>query len=180
MSVNGQRALQLERARLEALRLEQVRREGHALMAVCDATIAGVRDVAVQQYAAAELRELAGALREAGAHVEKEPDAGLRELQGLQQRLTTTLAAAQSRAKAWSETQAQAQASLEALAGRIEAVSVAQKHPPNPNLKEARQLMERARTHAGGGAETELRQCLEQAERSLESARSDSLEENAR
>lgn len=180
MSMTGERALRLERARLEALRLEQVRREGHALMTVCEATVAGVRDVAVQQFAAAELRELVGLLREAGARVEKEPDAGLKELQGLQLRLSATVTAAQARAWAWSEAQAQAQASLDALAGRIEAVTVAEKNQASPNLKEARRLMELARTHAGGGAQTELRQCLELAERSLESARADSLDEKTR
>ncbi|MBZ4402221.1 hypothetical protein [Myxococcus sp. AS-1-15] len=180
MSMKGERELQLERARREALRLEQVRGESRALLAVCNETIAGVRDAAVQQYAAAELRELVSALNEAGARVQEAPDAALERIQGLQQRLTSALAAAQARSRAWSEAQVQAQARLEALAGRIEAVTAAQKHQTGPELEEARRRVQDARTHAGRGAEAEARQCLEQAEQALDSARAASLEEKVR
>ncbi|MFP2905185.1 hypothetical protein ACLESD_09030 [Pyxidicoccus sp. 3LFB2] len=180
MSMNGERALQLERARREALRLEQVRSECRALLAVCTGTISGVRDVAVQQYAAAELREQVGALRKVESRVQEAPDAALEQLQTLQQRLTSTLAAAQARSRAWSEAQVQAQARLEALAGRIEAVTTSQKQQTGPGLEEARRLAQDARTHAGRGAEAEAQRCLEQAEQALDSARAAVLEEKVR
>ena len=62
MSMTGERELRLERARQEALRLEQVRSECGALLKVCEETISGVRDAAVQQYAAAGLSALDMAL----------------------------------------------------------------------------------------------------------------------
>jgi len=180
MSIKGERALQLERARREALRLEQVRSESRALIAVCQETIAGVRDAAVQQYAAAELRELVGAFRGAEARVQEAPDAALEQIQGLQQRLTSALAAAQARSRARSEAQIEAQARLETLAGRIEAVSSAQKNQTGPEMEEARRLVQDARTLAGRGADAEARQHLEQAERALGSARAASLDEKVR
>jgi hypothetical protein len=180
MSIKGERELQLERARREALRLEQVRSEGRALLTVCQETIAGIRDPVVQQYAAAGLRELVDGLREAGARVQQAPEAALEQIQALQQRLTSTLAAAQARSRAWSDTQTQAQAWLEALAGRIEAVTASQSNQTGAELERARHLTQDARAHAGRGAEAEARQCLEQAERALDSARAVGLEEKVR
>jgi len=180
MSMKGERQLQLERARREALRLEQVRGECRALVAVCESTMSGVRDAAVQQYAAAELRELVGALRDAGTRVQEAPDATLEQLQGLQHRLTTTLVHAEARARSWSEAQTQTRARLQALDGRIEAVSQTQKEGAAAGLAEARRLVEEARTQAERGADDDAQRHLEHAEQALATARTAALDEKVR
>jgi hypothetical protein len=134
----------------------------------------------VQQYAAAELRVLTGSLREAAGRVNEAPDASHERLQGLQQQLTSAIAGAQARSRAWSEAQVQTQARLEAVAGRIEAVAATQQQRTGSEVEEARRLLRDARTHAERGAEPESRQCLEQAERALDSARTASLDEKVR
>jgi hypothetical protein len=180
MSMKGERQLELERARREALRLEQVRAECRALKAVCESELSGVRDAAVQQYAAAELRELVGALREADTRVQDAPEATLEQLHGLQQQLTTTLLQAEARARSWSESQAQARARLHALKGRIEAVSQAQQEGAAAGLAEARRLVDEARTQADRGADDDAQRHLEQAEQALAGARTAALDEKVR
>ncbi len=180
MSMKGERQLQLERARREALRLEQVRSECRALVAVCTSTMSGVRDVAVQQYAAADLRELVGALREADTRIQEAPDATLEQLQGLQHRLATTLVRAEARARSWSEAQAQARARLQALDGRIEAVAQTQKEGAAAGLAEARRLVEEARNQVDRGADEDAQRRLEQAEQTLATVRTEALDEKVR
>ncbi|HLL05961.1 MAG TPA: hypothetical protein VK539_35645 [Myxococcaceae bacterium] len=180
MSMEGERSLELEQARREALRLEQVRGECRALLAACNTRVSEVRDIAVQQYAAAGLRGLVQALREVEPRVQETPDAALEQAQGLQQRLAVTLAEAEARARAWTAAQAQAHSRAETLSGRIEAVAATQQERTAHGLDEARQLVRDARGHAERGAEPEARQCLERAEQTLNTARAAGLEERVR
>ena len=180
MSMKGARELELERAHREALRLEQVRGECRALVSVCEAAVAEVRDVAVQQYAAAELGPLVGELRSVNGEVQAAPDATLERLRGIQQRLTTTLATAEARARSWTEGQTQARARAQAVAGRIEAVVASQKESADLGANEARQWVEQAQEHASRGAETDARQCLDRAEQALAAARTAGFEEQVR
>lgn len=180
MSMKGERALELELARREALRLEQVRGECRALISVCEEAVAGVRDVAVQQYAGAELGRLSEELRAASASLPQAPEATLERLQEVQQRLTTTLATAEARARSWTEEQSRTRARARALAGRIEAVVASQKESEGLGASEARRWVEEAGAHAIRGAESEASQCLERAEQALAAARTAGLEEKVR
>ncbi|RKH14116.1 hypothetical protein D7V97_03900 [Corallococcus sp. CA053C] len=178
MSIRGERELRLERERMEALRLEHLRSEGRALVSVCERRIAGVQDAATQQYAAAGLGELVVALRDTEGRLREAPEAALEQLRGIQQRLTSVLTEAQARARSWSEAQVRTQARLEALSGSIEAVSAGQN--PGHGLEKARGLMQDARRDAGRGAEAEALQHLDEAERTLDAARTASLDEKVR
>ncbi|MBL8970470.1 MAG: hypothetical protein JNK56_07820, partial [Myxococcales bacterium] len=60
--MSGQRLLELERERMEQVRLAQVRDECRALADICDAELGQVRDIAVQQLAAAALQHVAAGL----------------------------------------------------------------------------------------------------------------------
>lgn len=180
MSMTGERELELEQARREALRLEQVRGECQALIKVCESALAGVRDPVVQQYAAEELREVVGELRAASGRVQEAPEAALEQLQGTQQRLASAVAAAEARARSWSQARAQARARAEVLAGRIEAVAASQRESDSQGLAEARRLVEEARACAERGAESEAEQRLEQAGQAVAAARAAGLEERVR
>lgn len=180
MSMEGERQLELERRRREELRLEQVRGECQALFQGCRATLAEIRDPAVQQYAAAELRELVKALGESEPRIQAEPDASLEQLRGIQQRLHSAVTEAEGRAQAWSEALIRTQARVGTLAGRIEAVAATQKDQSTAGVNEARQLVEQARILAKRGAEAEAQNSLDQAERTLDTARATGVEERVR
>lgn len=125
MSMSGRRRLELERQRLEQLRLNQVRAECTALLDRCDERIREVRDVATQQLAAAELRACVDELAEVRATVEASPDQALAASRGVTDRIETVLATAQQRAGAWSERQVQAAANTRASVRQVEAALVA-------------------------------------------------------
>jgi hypothetical protein len=180
MSMEGERSLELEKARREALRLEQVRGECRALLETCRTRVSEVRDIAVQQYAATGLRELVQELQAVEPRIQQTPDASLDQVQFLQQRLATTLAEAEARARAWTAAQTQVHSRAETLSGRIEAVAATQKERNGHGLDEVRRLVQNARGHAARGAEQEARQCLEHAEQTLSTARASGLEERVR
>jgi len=108
MSMSGQRRLELERARREALRLEQVRGECTAIAQACDALLAEVRDVAAQQLAAADLRSCAQRLEVARGAIAEQPDAARAELGRIAADIQSAIARAEGSARAWSEAQAEA------------------------------------------------------------------------
>ena len=180
MSIRGERALRLERERMEALRLEHLRSEGRALLSVCEGRIAGVHEAAAQQYAAAGLGQLVVALRETEGRLREAPEVALEQLRGIQQRLTTVLTEAQARARSWSEAQVRTQARLEVLSSSIDAVAAAPNLGHGQALEKARGLMRDARRDAGRGAEAEALQHLDEAERALDAARSAGLDEKVR
>lgn len=122
MSMSGQRLLELARERQELLRLATVRAECAAILDICEATLREVRDVATQQLAAAELREVAAALSTARALMAEQPDAALRALTNTVEQLHAGLARAEARAWAWSEAQTEAVARSRVAATRASAV----------------------------------------------------------
>lgn len=123
MSMSGQRLLELEQERKEQLRLAQVRAECTALLDACQATLSGVRDVAVQQYAAVELREVAATLSSAREGLKEQPDATLPTLVQVQESLHQALAGAEAKAKAWTTQQARAVGATRAAAQRVVALT---------------------------------------------------------
>lgn len=118
MSMSAKQQFELEQARREAIRLEQVRRDGEALVAACEQRLAAVHDVAVQQLAAEDLRGVAQDLAAHRGRLASEPDAAFVGLEQTQGRLHTTLARAEARARAWSDQQAEVVAQARALAER--------------------------------------------------------------
>mgnify|MGYP000861684036 CR=1 FL=1 len=123
MSMSGQRRLELERERLEQIRLAQVQAECNALIATCDAALRGVRDVAVQQFAAQELQQVAAGLAAERRELAAQPDASLDRLTALQSQLHTAIARGEARARAWSEEQARLVGEARAEAERATAVA---------------------------------------------------------
>lgn len=107
MSMSGQRRLELEQERLEALRLEQLRQECEALLGSCEDLIRNVRDVAVQQLMATELRSEVQSLEKARGNIKMEPEFTLNELQATQFRIQQAITTAEAAAQKWSNEQAQ-------------------------------------------------------------------------
>ncbi len=103
--MSGRRQLELERARREALRLEQVRNECTKLASACDRLLAEVRDVAVQQLAAADLRQCVERLREVKTSIQKEPDVSRTELESIASHIQLAVTRAEAGARQWSEAQ---------------------------------------------------------------------------
>lgn len=108
MSMSGERRLELERERLEALRLEQVRQECTAIVDTCDEALRSVRDVAVQQLAANALRDSASALRALRAQIATSPDLTRSELLRVSEQMHVAIADAEANAQAWTAEQARA------------------------------------------------------------------------
>ncbi len=125
MSMTGQRRLELERARLEQLRLGQVRAECEALLEACNEAMRSVRDVAVQQFASDELRHCAADLRELRARLVDEPDATLAGLGGVSERIHQAIASGEAQARSWSEAQARAVAGARHVAAQVAATAAA-------------------------------------------------------
>jgi hypothetical protein len=108
MSMSGQRRLELERARVEALRLALVREECAALVEACHTAIRDVRDVAIQQLASSDLRILAPEILQLGREVQDAPDASRIGLIDASRKLQVALAKAEAAAKQWAADQAAA------------------------------------------------------------------------
>lgn len=106
MSMNGERRLELERARAEAIRLDLVREECRALADACDATLQGVRDIAVQQLASTELATVASEIRQIRNAIANAPDASRAALVGVSRRLHEVIARAEAGARRWEAEQA--------------------------------------------------------------------------
>ncbi len=125
MSMSGQRRLELERARMEELRLAQVTAECEAMLAECDAAMRSVRDVAVQQHAADALRASARELRELRERLSADPDAALGEAQAVSERLHQAITQAEAKALDWTGAQAEAVAAARHADVRVRARSTA-------------------------------------------------------
>lgn len=123
MSMSGQRQLELERERLEQLRLAQVREECLALADACEQTLRGVYDVAVQQFAARELQQVTAGLVNVRSEIAATPDGCLDRLARLQSQLHGAIVRGEARARAWSDEQAGLVAEARASAQRATAVA---------------------------------------------------------
>jgi hypothetical protein len=121
MSVSGKRRLELERARMEALRLEHVREECAALLEFCDKAVRDVRDIAVQQLVASDLRASVESLNDLRGRVAQAPDATRTELLTVASHIQSAIVRADAKARDW--TAAHASALVEAR--QVQAIAAA-------------------------------------------------------
>lgn len=179
MSMSGQRRLELERERLEELRLDQVRRECTALAAVCEAAVHGVEDLAVQQIAGRELGALAAQLRQVGAGIQARPDASLESLGEVQAGIQGCIARAEASARSWSEAQAAAVAQARDAEQRAQAVADAE-GPVAAEHSERAVVVARAAREAAEAGSDDAGERLEQARAETERARAEAHDERVR
>jgi hypothetical protein len=173
MSMSGQRRLELEQARKEQLRLTQVRAECTAVVDDCEETLRNVRDVSIQQFAMAELREVAAALAASQDAISTQPDLALLDLTGVSERLHGVLARAEATARAWSEEQTEAIGRARSAIQRSNALTPAS----TASLQEAaREALNRAEA----GDVTACNEMLGAAEAALVTARASDLDERVR
>ena len=105
MSMSGQRRLELERDRLEQVRLGQVRDECVAIVESCERTLRGVTDIAVQQHLGAGLQQVAETIRNGRVSLGTQPDTTLAALTEAQAELFGELTRAEASARAWTVAQ---------------------------------------------------------------------------
>lgn len=175
MSMSGQRLLELEQARKEQLRLSQVRSECTALVEACEAALRDVRDVSVQQLAAAALRDVAEALSIGRAEIAARPDAALQALSGVPERLQIAVARAEASARAWGEAQTVAVARARAAVQRTAAVTTLAPGLGGAEIA-ARAALQRAEAADIDGSAT----LLDAAEADIVAARAADLDERVR
>ncbi|HEY0133164.1 MAG TPA: hypothetical protein VGB85_03765 [Nannocystis sp.] len=168
MSISGERELELEREQMERVRLTQVRDECRALADACDAEIRQVRDVAVQQLAAAALQQVAAGLALARGELPERPDAALGRLGQLQTALHRAIADGEARARTWSEEQVRFVADTRVAVQRAAAVG----GDTGPAA--------RARALAEAGDLVAAREALVAADSAAANARSANLDERVR
>lgn len=117
MSMSGQRRLELERERREALRLAQVKKECAALLEASEAALRAAVGVAVQQLAAPALRERAHDLRSARDRIAADADSARVELRAIHESIHLDITEAQAQARAWTDAQSRAIAQARAIEG---------------------------------------------------------------
>ncbi len=179
MSMSGQRRLELERERVEALRLTQVRAECTALADACAATIRGVRDVAVQQFAAAEISAVAKTLDEARRQIAGDADAAMNRIREIQLAAQRAIARGEAQARAWSEAQAEAVARARAAAAGARAV-VAASQGFATGAQEAERLASEAEKHAEAGRIDEAGRSVTAADERARAATAGAIDERVR
>lgn len=179
MSMTGQRRLELERARLEALRVAQVRSECEALLAACDEAMRSIRDVAVQQLAADALRTGAAELRHLRTRLEEEPDAVLTEVAGVSARLQHAIANGEARARSWNEAQTLAVATARQAATQAAATATADRGLPGEHQR-ARDLASRAEELAVRGDLEGAREATQAATDARSAASATAMDERIR
>ena len=162
MSMSGQRLLELERERAEALRLQQVRAEGTEMIEQCEVALRSVRDEAVQQLAAAELGEAAGDLAGTRGGIEEDPDAALPLVREVRLRIERAVAHAEARARQWSEEQSEAMARARAARAHVQAATSAAEGLGG-SAEQAEALAAEAAAHAEAGRIEEARRAAEAA-----------------
>ena len=179
MSMTGQRRLELERARMEALRVAQVRAECEALLAACDEAMRSVRDVAVQQLAADALRTSASELRQLRARLDEEPDAVLSEVVGVSERLHQAIAGGEARARSWTAAQARAVASARQAATQASVAAAADRGLPGEHQR-AQDLASRAVELAAQGDLDGAREATQAAADARNAASATAMDERVR
>jgi hypothetical protein len=172
MSMSGQRRLELESALADALRLGVVRQECVGLADACEAALREVRDVAVQQIAAGELRTLAPKLARLRQQIEAQPDDTRTALTDVARRLHEAIARAESGARQWAA--AQTEAVAEARSAHLVATSSAQ------GDTEAVSLGLEAIEHATRGDVAEAARLAASARRAAEARSTATLDERIR
>lgn len=172
MSMSGQRRLELERARAEALRLDQVRQECEALADACDAAVRDVRDVAVQQLVSDDLRKIAPELREIRRQISDAPDESRTALVDASRRLHHAIARAEAAANRWEDEQVTAVAA----ARQAQAVAAA----TGPSDGEAAALGRRAVALAAEGAVADAAEATASSQEAARAASAAALDEKIR
>jgi len=108
MSMLGEWEFELELARVEAQRLTQVREGCAAIADACDAAVREVREVAVQQMAAADLRGLVAEVRRLREQIRVSPDRTRAALLRTSEAIQGVIARAEAEARRWTEEQTRA------------------------------------------------------------------------
>lgn len=172
MSMTGEQRLELERARLESLRLDQVRRECSALIDGCESMLREVRDVAVQQLVSAALRESARSLRTLRGQIAETPDATRTELLRVTAQMHDSVTHAEAKAKAWTEQQAAVVAKARDARHLAAATGEA--------AKEALALGQQAEAMATRGDLEAASQLIDESHRAIQAAAAATLDESVR
>lgn len=172
MSMSGEQRLELERQRLEALRLDQVREECTAIVSACEAMLADVRNVGVQQIAAPSLRRSLEQLRILRDQIQASPDATRIGLLQLSSRMHEEIAMAEGKAEAWSQRQA------EVIARAREAGQLAGANGDSATT--ARSLSQQAEANAKRGDLTSAETLIERAHAAVATAAKAKLDESVR
>ena len=180
MSAIGTRRAELDRQRLELLRLQRVRTQARAVVTACNAAIHAVTDPAVQQLAAAELRALKQELNAKERETTTSPDVALRGLGHIQKRLHATIARAEAAARKWSQQRTKSEAQLSESRAKLDAAKQSATESGAQAMAQAqKQLTEATASHqAGRYAEAEQR-CRE-VEKLLQQADQASFDESVR
>jgi hypothetical protein len=172
MSMSGERRLELERARVEALRLEQVRAECEGLARACDTAIVGVRETAVQQLAADELRQSVADLRDARHQIVEAPDTAHARLVQVLDRIQQSIARAESAARSWQREQTSAVADARQALGQAEAAG--------PHARDAVSLARQSVELATSGSTQEAMRLAASSRELTRVARTAALDETVR
>ena len=176
MSLTGQQRLELEAARREAVRLRTVRDECNALTAFYAQLLSGVRDINVQQLAAAELGSAASALAQARALIASSPDEALRSLEHVHEQLHAAITHGEAAARSWSAEQASLVALARAMSQRSAAAGSTHQTPSTAPTDRSHEALVRAERGDLTGART----ILVEAHTDVASVRAATLDENIR
>lgn len=180
MSMRGFRPAELAAQERERLRLDQVRRECEALASACEETLAGVRDVAVQQLAAPALRDVRAAIDQARQRAAAQPDQAHTDLRKAQQTLHQTLVEAAAGARAWSAEQKRARADLAAARAATQALQQVAGPASAPVLAEAAAAADAAGRALDAGRIQEARAAVERITAQVDAGRQADLDETIR
>jgi hypothetical protein len=172
MSMSGEQRLELERQRLEALRLDQVREECTALVSACEAMLADVRNVVVQQIAAPALRRGLEQLRTLRERIQESPDETRGKLLQVSSGMHEEIAKAEGKAEAWSQRQAEVIGRARG-AGHLAAANGAA-------AAEAQSLSQQAEAHAKSGDLAAAEMLIARAHTAVETAAAAKLDESVR
>ncbi|MCB9851899.1 MAG: hypothetical protein H6819_02290 [Phycisphaerales bacterium] len=180
MSYSGIRAIQLEQERKERIRREQNRARAESLAAACDQTIAAIKDPAIQQLVARDLKKIRSELQAARTRIAGDPDRAVKDVSAIQKRLHRSIATAKTKAGQWRKEQAATQAQLQETESRLAAEREATSEAGRPILAAADDAIRKAQGLRGAGRETEALAACSHAESLIEKARKASLDERIR
>jgi len=180
MSMIGWEQIELERERREQIRREQDRTRANALAVSCETTITAVKDPAVQQSAAKDLKQVRGELQSARPLIDSAPERALADIRRIQQRLHEVIAEAEAAAGRWRKEQVAGQARLQALESRLEAERKATNLAGESVLAEAEDRLRKAQALHYSGREEPASDACNEANELIEQAKQAALDESIR
>jgi hypothetical protein len=164
MSLNGSRRVELERRRKQQLRLQRIRAQVNAILVACDATIATVKDAAVQQLAGAGLRTVKQELKQAAGQIAQAPNMALKAVRGAEKRLHRVIADAEAAAHKWSQGRAKSEARIAELRAHAQTAKQTTNKAGHEALAQVDQAMAEARArHQAGRYDEAIKRCDEAA-----------------